>query len=1677
MSDNQQQAADPLAALVGGGDMGQRIRSFDWSANPLGPFESWPESLRSTLSLCLNSNFPIAIYWGPDLVLLYNDEWSPIPGEKHPWVLGQPARHAWPEIWHIIEPLFGRVMATGEATRSRDQLLPMHRHGFTEECYFDYTFSPIRGQSGRVEGIFNAVLETTTRVIGERRLRTLRELGAWKTGEARTAEEACETATQIIGQNPHDLPFTLLYLLDGEQAILAGTTGLERGTGASPEAVLVGAPDCPWPFDRAAQSGRAIDVVDLPARFGDLPGGSWPESPQRAVVLPIAKSGPSDVAGFIVAGISPRLSLNDDYRGFLDLLAGHIAAAVASARAYEEERRRAEALAELDRAKTAFFSNVSHEFRTPLALMLGPIEDILAKPADNVLPDNRELLTVVHRNGIRLQRLVNSLLDFSRIEAGRVKAVYEPVDLAELTSDLASNFRSACERAGLRLEVDCEPIEEPVYVDRQMYEKIVLNLLSNAFKFTFEGEIRVELRQVGGDAELRVSDTGTGVPPEAVPRLFERFYRVENARGRTHEGSGIGLALVQELVKLHGGSITAESVVGQGTSFAVTFPLGSSHLPVSQIGGGTTSAPSIAASFVEEALRWLPDGETSPTSQPADYPAPTAQPEEERPRVLIADDNADMRDYLRRLLADQYRVETVADGESAATLVERQAPDLILSDVMMPRLDGFGLLKRLRSNPRTAGVPVILLSARAGEESRVEGMQAGADDYLVKPFTAQELRVRVAALLQVTRLRRESQEAIRQSEERFRLFMNNSPTTAYIKDAEGHYLYISETVERQFGRPLSEWIGRTDYEIFPAAEAKVVRENDQQVLTSGNSGEFEEISTRRDGVRHYLSFKFPLREPDGRQLLGGMSIDITDRKRAEDDRERFFAVGADLLVIADSEGYFRRVSPACERTLGWTPAELMAEPWANFVHPDDRDVTLALDKHVIQGNNVVSFENRYLHKDGSYRWLSWRAMSYPVEGLIYAGATDITSRKLAEDEVKASERRFRQLADAMPQIVWTARPDGRIDYLNGRWTEFTGLPDNVANEGWSQILHPDDALLARPRWAASLQTGDPFEMEVRLLDRRDNAYRWYLIRTVAVKGESGEVLRWFGTSTEIHQQKRAQESSHYLAQASAALAEVIDYDSTLQKVANLAVPYFADWSSVEVADADGKLRQLAVAHKDPAKLEFVHELRREYPPDPRAEVGAYGVFKSGTPEFISEITDEMLVAGAEDERHLELIRSLGLRSYVCVPLVTAGKTLGVLTFATAESGRKYNEGDLALATDLAQRAAVALDNTQLYQALRDSDRRKDEFLATLAHELRNPLAPLRNGLQVLRLARANESMAEQARTMMERQLGQMVHLIDDLLDLSRISRGKIELRKERVDLAKAIQQAVETSRPGIEQAGHDLSIDVPSGPVYVDADVTRLAQVFSNLLNNAAKYTERGGRIRLSVRRIGSEAVVLVRDNGIGIPPPMLPHIFEMFTQVDRNLERSQGGLGIGLSIVKRLVEMHGGTVDAKSDGHGMGSEFVVRLPVVVSVAQPANEPGGMSTPSSRRRVLVVDDNRDAAVSLAMMLELMGNETRTAHDGLEALDIAAAYRPDLVLLDIGMPKMNGYETAQHIRQQPWGQGTHLVALTGWGQDEDRRRSRDAGFDHHITKPIEPTTLQKLLAGLKPPAGITNQADA
>ena len=748
--------ARPDAVFATDDELGSDLAAVDWAATPLGPTAEWPQSLRTAVNILVSSRFSMWMAWGPELTFFCNAAYRhDTLGQKYPWALGRPASQVWEEIWDDIGPRIGHVLTSGSATWDRALLLFLERSGSTEETYHTFSYSPLRDDQGLVVGMLCVVTEDTDGVIGERRMATLRDLGS-DPSVVRTEQEMLDFASRQLAGNTLDLPFTLTYLFEDDNASrarLAAATGISRGHPIASETLSAEQPDRWWPVE-AVVAGEAT-LIDL--TVPGLPTGGWPLPPTQALLLPLLQQGGAPL-GFLVAALNRYRPLDAAYRGFLELAAGHVASGVLSARNYQAQQQRAEELAALDRAKTTFFSNISHEFRTPLTLINGPVQELRTLLAD-APPVVREELDVVHRNGLRLGKLVNALLDFSRIEAGRMQARYEPADLAAVTSELASVFRSAMDKAGLRFEVDCRHLDEPVYLDRDMWEKVVLNLLSNALKFTFDGGVTVRLRTEDGQAVLTVADTGVGVAASEMPRLFERFHRIADARSRSSEGSGIGLALVKELVGLHGGDITAESTEGRGTSFTIRLPFGHAHLPPEAVAEvHATSGPSaVAEPYVHEALRWVSTSDDAPRRELAADPGvlpPDVVGLGMPARVLIADDNADMREYLARLLGGAgHQVDTAVDGQAALEQARADPPDLVVSDVMMPRLDGLGLVAALRADERTASVPVLLLSARAGQEAAIQGLEAGADDYLVKPFPAAELLARVRANVELARLR------------------------------------------------------------------------------------------------------------------------------------------------------------------------------------------------------------------------------------------------------------------------------------------------------------------------------------------------------------------------------------------------------------------------------------------------------------------------------------------------------------------------------------------------------------------------------------------------------------------------------------------------------------------------------------------------------------------------------------------------------------------------------------------------------------------------------------------------------------------------------------------------------------------------------------------------------------
>ncbi|HET6335322.1 MAG TPA: response regulator [Polyangiales bacterium] len=1115
------ESAELLARIFPGeSELAARMRAYDWGSTELGSPSTWPENLRVALGICLTSKFPMYLLWGASLTLFYNDAYVSLLGPgKHPTVLGRSGREAWAEVWHTIGPMIDAVRATKQASWSADLRMFFERALPKEEVYLTFSLSPVFGASG-VDGLFCACTESTQKIVATRRLEALRLL-CMRATAAQTIDGACNTSADVLANHACDVPFAAIYAIDDSGvALLRASTGLPSDHSLPRSIALEEHAEATWPIAAVARHQRPHVVHDLPALGLSVPAAApWPELTRSAVVLPIPSSAPDKPAGVLVAGVSPRLVFEAEYQSFFERVAGHIGTGIAEAQAYDAERKRADMLAELDRSKTAFFTNVSHEFRTPLTLILGPLEDALVQLRNGSPEELAPQLETVRRNAFRLLRLVNTLLDFSRIEAGRMRACFEPTDLGKTTIELASTFRSVVERAGLKLTTRSDVIEAPLFVDRTMYEMIVLNLLSNAFKFTLAGAIDVSLRSTVTGVELTIADTGVGIAKDQLPHVFERFRRIEDTRARTYEGTGIGLALVRELVGLHCGEISIESELGRGTRVTVAFRNGSAHLAQDWIAQPQTSSSlDSVVGFVEDAARWVPQ----PTAalDALDAVAAGASP---RARILVVDDNADVRSYVMRVLSEHWTVTAAENGYAALDALRKAKFDLVLTDVMMPECDGFELIRTLRADAQLAALPVVVVTGRAGEEARLEGLEHGADDYLTKPFSARELVARVATHLSLTALR-------------------------------------------------------------------------------------------------------------------------------------------------------------------------------------------------------------------------------------------------------------------------------------------------------------------------------------------------------------GDIL---------------------------------------------------------------------------------------------------------------------------------------------------------------------------------------------------SSRAKGEFLSVLSHELRNPLAPITTAVSLMRMSGSESHELD----VIERQTQHLRHLVDDLLDVAGIEAGKVELNREFVELGSVVASAIELARSQVEARHQVLKVEVPPLGLGVIADPSRLAQVLSNLIVNAAKYSAPGSAIEIEGEAVDGSARIVVRDRGIGLAPEMRSRVFNMFVQQSQALDRKLGGLGLGLAIARGLVELHGGSLRAVSDGVGRGAELIVELPLAEPwppgwAKELAADSGTFkSAGHETHRVLVVDDNTDSADLLASALTRFGYSVATAYDGVDGLSTAGAFQPDVCLLDIGLPLMDGYELARQLRDPAkFPSGLRLIAITGYGQAADRQRAAEAGFDAHLTKPVD---LENLLGLLEP----------
>ncbi|UUO07247.1 PAS domain S-box protein [Blastopirellula sp. J2-11] len=819
-----------------------------------------------------------------------------------------------------------------------------------------------------------------------------------------------------------------------------------------------------------------------------------------------------------------------------------------------------------------------------------------------------------------------------------------------------------------------------------------------------------------------------------------------------------------------------------------------------------------------------------------------------------------------------------------------------------------------------------------------------------------------------------------------------------------------------------------------------------------------------------LSDLAPLADAIAQYVVRKRGEQILERLTAETERQRrlyrtILSTIPDLVYVFDLQHRFTYANDALLKMWGrtWDEAigkdcfELGYETWHAELHAREIDQVVATCASIRGEVPYTGANGRRIH---DYIFLPVFGADGEVEAV--AGTTrDITELKETEDAIRENEARLRQLADAMPHIVWSAGPDGEVDYFNNRWHQFTNFKRGADDDrNWEHLLPPDDLTAFRITWSEAVRSGSPCEIEHRFFDQAKNSNRWFLTRAVPVRDANGAVVRWFVSSTDIQRQKRTEQINRFLADASACLTANLDYEATFKELARVAVPNFSDWCAVDLLDENGQPRRVALMHQDPAKVELSNRLNALHPPEQDDKFGIWNIIRNETSELLEIVTDEGLRSTARDDEHLQILQDLKLKSYIGVPLISRGKTIGVLTFCMAESGRLFDHEALRAAEDVSRRAAVAFENSVLYQQLREADRRKDEFLAMLAHELRNPLAPIRSGIDILEIDSPQDVEVLDA---MKDQVEHLVRLVDDLLDVSRIMRGKVELRPEVASLSAIVERAVQAVKWLFDEKDHQLEVDLPAESIPIHVDPVRMVQVVSNLLNNAAKYTDPGGHIQLSVDRVDGMAQIRISDDGIGIEPELTAHVFDLFTQSSRALDRAQGGLGIGLTLVRNLVEMHHGAVSVKSNGTGKGSQFIVELPIS-DAPLPIEVESADDASNIARRILVVDDNIGVARMLSLLLGKLGeHQIELAHDGPTAIAKAFAMRPEMIFLDIGLPNMDGYQVGQRLREDAELDQTLLIALTGYGKEEDRRKSAAAGFDEHLVKPPALDTLRGLFS--------------
>ncbi len=997
--------------MMSSNQMAELIRNKDWTETPLGDRANWPSQLKTCVQIILDSRYPMFVWWGEHLINIYNDAYIPILGNRHPKALGESASDIWADVWEVIDPQLQTVFQEGRATWNEDLPLFMERYGFLEETYFTFSYSPIRHEERDVLGLFCACTEETHRVLRGRRLNTLSRMSA-VTEEADSVGEVCRLSAEVLTDNTFDIPFSLIYLWDEEERALslAAQSGFQPDSLLTPLRLAVDGdtvhPQPWWPLSLSLKWEETVFPVDVSL---DSPGGAWPGTSREGMVLPLESWETVKKSGYLIVGISSRLAIDDRYREFMNLLAKGISGAINRVQARTEVRKRIEALAELNRAKTEFFSKVSHEFRTPLTLILGSLDEAI-DPNTN---DSATALATARRNTFRMLKLVNTLLDFSSLEASRMQAVFEPVDVSGLTRELASSFESVMKKAGLEFTVTCPPLPLPIFVDRNAWEKIILNLLSNALKFTLQGRVSVEVVQQDEGVVVRVRDSGVGMSRETLFHVFDRFFRAKEALGRTFEGTGIGLALVKELVEMHGGKIYVESESGKGSVFTVTLPFGFHHLPPEQVCHKPTeqSGKSLVTSFILESDQWAGGIDHEPSSQGVlqDERDSLQKTDRSRPTILLVEDNQDMRDYLTRLLRADYEVVSACDGQEALELLHTVRPHLILSDTMMPRIDGLELRTRIRSNQEWQSTPFILLSARTGQEAEVNGLLTGADDYLVKPFSAKELLARVKKTLRLATMRRAAIEY----ESRFRHLALHPEIMTWLTEADGNCIFLSQTWYDFTGQTEATGLGEGWMSAIHPHDRPSIQETFHEANRKRNAVRLEYRLRSQHGEYHYvLDSASPRFDPDGKYLgYVGLVLDLSYQKEIEAQRleseERFRTLAntiSQFAWMADSTGWIFWYNARWYEYTGTTLKDMEGWGWKSVHHPDHVERVVEKVSRCFRTGHIWEDTFPLKGKNGEYRWFLSRAV--PIrnrqgEVIRWIGTnTDITEIKTTQEQLQ-----------------------------------------------------------------------------------------------------------------------------------------------------------------------------------------------------------------------------------------------------------------------------------------------------------------------------------------------------------------------------------------------------------------------------------------------------------------------------------------------------------------------------------------------------------------------------------------------------------------------------------------------------------------------------------------------------